>query len=79
MAMDGWSNVQHDPTLGFSLAVEGKRYFVDLLETWEEHSIENLVPLLENKITEHESSFSCKIQTFVVDNAFNMAGARRDL
>lgn len=45
LQMDGWSTTQNDPTIGFSVSVDGCSHFVDLHDTaGEPHTIENPCP-----------------------------------
>ena len=72
MQQDGWSSVQNDPVITTPVVSDRKGYFVDAKDTGTTHKT------AESK-SHSETTYGCKIRSFVTDNANNMDKMRREL
>lgn len=98
LQVDGWKDVQNDPTLGFAVACNGKDWLYKLEDTLgTRHTIENLGSLIGEVFPLSHACFffsrprpllqeiknlktiGCQVSCCVTDNAYNMAGARREI
>ena len=81
MEQDGWSSVQNDPVIAISVVSgDGKGYFVDAKDTGTTHkTAEACKAMFEDSKSHTETTYGCKIRSFVTDNAKNMDKMCREL
>ena len=74
---DGWSSV---PVIATSVVSCGKGYFVDAKDTGTSHkTAEAYKAMFEDSKSHVETTYECKIRSFVTDNAKNMDKMCREL
>ena len=80
MQQDGWSSVQNDTVIATSVVSDGKGYFVDAKDTDTTHkTAEACKAMFEDSKSHAETTYGCKIQSFVTDNAKSMDKMCREL
>ena len=80
MQQDCWSSVQNDPVIATSVVSDKKGYFVDAKDTGTTHqTAEACEALFEDSKSHAETTYGCKIRSFVTDNDRNMDKMCREL
>ena len=83
MQQDGWSSVQNDPVIATSVVSDGKGYFVDAKDTGTTHKTAEACKAKfkdsKSQQSHAETTYGCKIRSFVTDNAKNMDKMRKEL
>lgn len=81
MSLDGWSNVHNEPIVCVAVTdEEGNTFVTDTIDTsGHAHSTNYLEEIASTTITKAETTYGCRIGSFVTDNAANMAAMRREL
>lgn len=77
LSVDGWSDAKSDSLLGLGLNVHGKGYLLDLVDTKESHTSDNVFPVLLEQMKVMRTEAGCCVGTVVSDNAANMDNTRR--
>lgn len=80
-SIDGWSNIRNDPIICASVTKDdGKVILVDTIDTsGEPHDSNYLTEMSLKTIKKVEKKYNCKINSFVTDNAPNMATMRKNI
>ena len=80
MQQDGWSSVQNDPVITTSVVSDGKGYFVDAKDTGTTHKTAAACKaMFEDSKSHAETTYGCKLRSFVADNAKKMDKMLREL
>lgn len=77
LCVDGWTNPNNEPILGFSVCSDGRSYLVKSIPTEaERHTGQYLAECVDPVIKELEDNFQCTVVGLVTDNAENMKKMR---
>lgn len=81
MSLDGWSNIHNEPVVCVSASTaEGQSYLIDTIDTsGHAHNSEYLQEVAASTIKQTQEKFSCRVASFVTDNAAYMVKMRRQL
>lgn len=79
LSVDGWTDAKSDCLVGIGLSVHGNEYLVELRDTAEQHTADNLFPVVLTKLKDLAAEANCRVGTVVSDNAANMDNTRRFL
>ena len=74
---DGWSSVQNDPVI--ATVSDGKGYFVDAKDTGTHKTAEACKAMFEGSKSHAETTYGCKIRSFITHDTKNMDKIRREL
>jgi hypothetical protein len=77
LSVDCWSDAKSDSLLGLGLNVHGKGYLLDLVDTNEAHTSDNMFPVLLAQMKVLREEAGCTVATLVSDKAANMHNTRQ--
>ena len=77
LSMDGWSDINNDPILGFCIIYDGQAYLVDTVQTsGSAQTAEYLSEIATEKVRMVNEKYLCNVIGLVTDNCAAMNKAR---
>ena len=79
LSMDGWSDINNDPILGFCIIYDGQAYLVDTVQTsGSAQTAEYLSEIATEKVRMVNEKYLCNVIGLVTDNCAAMNKARAE-
>ena len=80
MALDGWSNIHNEPVVCATVTTpDGHTYLTETVDTsGNQHTSDYLEEIAISAVQSAEERCSCRVGSFVTDNAANMTKMRRN-